>query len=348
MTRAERSQSPPRVLFLHANTEDYLSDSLLHGLRLVLGERVVDVPRRDALYDDLPDERRSELYGRGFTLYGRLHDPAPDRQRPLLRVQDGEFDVVVFADIHRNWSPWVQLRPRLRALRRSGVTLVAVDGADLPFMYPYGPTWWKQMRPWPLPRAHGRIAFFKRELSPITAWARTYGLVPPSIAERHVLRDVRPLGFSIPADRLATGREPKVKLLATHVVDPQVQALVPGTHTRYAFESETAYYEDLRSSRFGVTMRKGGWETLRTYEIAASGTVPCFRNLHAKPARSAPFGLVDDENCIAYRSAAELLGRLEAMGEDEYARLRAGALAWAHANTTRARATEFLRSIGVG
>jgi hypothetical protein len=338
--------SVPRILFLHANIEDYLSDSLLHGLRLVLGEHVVDVPRRDALYDDLPANRRDELYGRGFSLYARLPDPGPDRQRAMSRAVAGEFDVILFADIHRNWGPWVQLRPRATALQRAGVTLVALDGGDLPFMYPYGPTWWKQMRPWPLPRAHGRVAFFKRELSPVTAWARTYGLVPPRIAERHVLRDVRPIGFSIPEDRLATGDEPKTKLLATHVVDPDVQALVPGAHVRYAFDSESAYYEDLRSSRFGITMRKGGWETLRTYEIAASGTVPCFRNLHAKPARSAPFGLVDGHNCIAYRQAQELLERVHRMGEEEYARLRAGALTWARANTTRARATEFLRSIG--
>jgi hypothetical protein len=338
--------SAPRVLFLHANTEDYLADSLLHGLRLVLGELVVDVPRRDALYDDLPENRRGELYGRGFTLYARLQDPGPDRQRAMTRLDAGEFDVVVFADIHRNWAPWVALRPRAKALARAGVKLVAVDGHDLPFMYPYGPTWWKQMRPWPLPRAHGRIAFFKRELSPVTAWARTFGLVPPSIAERHLLREVQPIAFSIPEDRLATGEEPKTRLLATHVVDPEVQALVPGTHVRYAFDDEAAYYEDLRSSRYGVTTRKGGWETLRHYEIAASGTVPCFRNLGSKPGRSAPFGLVDGENCVAYASARELLARLERIGDEEYARLRSGALAWARANTTRERATDFLRRIG--
>ena len=38
--------------------------------------------------------------------------------------------------------------------------------------------------------------------------------------------------------------------------------------------------------------------------------------------------------------------RLEAMGEDEYAALRRGALEWARRNTTRVRATEFLRAIG--
>src|SRR4051794_19528975 len=62
-------RSMPSVLFLHANAEDYLADSLLHGLRSLLGADVVDVPRRDSLYEV---EDQSRVYGRGFTLYGTL------------------------------------------------------------------------------------------------------------------------------------------------------------------------------------------------------------------------------------------------------------------------------------
>jgi hypothetical protein len=336
--------SPPRVLFLHANSEDYLADSLLHGLRLVLGERVVDVPRRDALYDDLTPARRRALYGRGFTLYGRLPDVDVDRERWLLRVLDGEFDVVVFADIWRHWAPWVQLRPRLRELRAKGVTLVAVDGGDGPVLFPHGPTWWRQMRPWPLPRVAGRIPTFKRELSPMTARVRGFGVVPAGLARRVLLRGVRPIAFSVPEDVLAGGDEPKTKLLPEHVVDPEVAALV-GAGNGYRFEDEGDYLGDLRASRFGPTTKKAGWETLRHYEIAASGCVPCFRALHDKPAESAPFGL-DDTNCVTYTDARDLLARLERIGDEDYARLRAGALAWARRNTTRVRAEELLATIG--
>ena len=339
--------SAPYVLFLHGNVEEYLADSLLHGLRTVLGANLVDVPRRDALYRDFAPERRARLYGRGFTLYGRLPEVDVHRDRWLLRALEGEFDVVVFGDIWRYWAPWVQLRPSLRRLRRSGVTLAAVDGGDSPAMYPYGPTWWRQMRPWPLPRAHGRILFFKRELSPTTAWARSFGLLPPRLAQRLLLRGVRPISFSIPEDLLARGDEPKTKLVATHVVDPEVAALVPGTATSYAFVSESEYYADLRASRFGITTKKAGWETLRHYELAASGCVPCFRDLERKPERSAPFGL-DESNSVSYSSAEELLAKLHAIDDDRYERLRRGALAWAAASTTRRRALEFLGALGWG
>ena len=337
--------APPRVLFLHANNVEYLSDSLLHGLRLVLGADAVDVPRCDALYHDLSPDRRATLYGRGFTLYGRLPEMEVDRIGWLDRAYAGEFDLIVFGDIWRYWAPWVQLRPRLRDLRRNGVILAAVDGSDGRVLFPHGPRWWRQMRPWPLPRTYGRIEAFKRELTPVTAWARSYGLLPPPVADRVLLRNVHPLAFSIPEDRLATGDETKDKLLGTHVVDPEVAVLVPGSSVGHAFDTEDAYYADLRRSRFAVTTKKWGWETLRHYEIAASGCVPCFRDLERKPPRCAPFGL-NESNCVPYHTAEELLERIATMNELRYAELRAGALAWARGNTTRARAHQMLATLG--
>jgi hypothetical protein len=325
----------PHVLFLHANAEDYLADSVLHGLRQLLAGRVVDVPRRDALYDDLPVERRRALYGRGFTLYGRLPEIEVDRERWLARVLEGEFDVVVFGDIWRHWGPWVQLRPHLRALRERGVRLVALDGGDGPVLFPHGPSWWRAARPWPLPRVAGRIDVFKRELTPMTS----------VLAHRPLSRSVRPIGFSIPEEHLATGSEPKTQLLARHVVDPQVRELVPSARGDYSFDAEEDYFADLRSSKFGVTMKKAGWETLRHYEIAASGCVPCFRDLHAKPDTAAPLGL-DATNCVPYTDARALLSTLEAMDDAHYARLRTGALEWARRNTTRVRAGELLAAVG--
>jgi hypothetical protein len=335
---------PPRVLFLHANAEDYLADSLFHGLRGLLGNRVVDVPRRDALYEDFGEDRRQQIYGRGFTLYGRLPEVEVDREWAVRSALDGKFDVVILADIHRNWGAWLQLRPELRRLRATGTTVVAVDGGDSAVMYPFGPTWWRQMRPWPLPRAHGRIHYFKRELQPLTARIRYYGLVPGSLGLRLLGGSVRPISFSIPEEHLAAGTEPKDQLLATHVVDPEVAAIT-GASTAYAFDSEADYFADLRRSRFGITTKKAGWDCMRHYELAASGCVPCFRDLEAKPDEAGPHGL-DETNCVPYTDPGELMERIEAMDPGEYERLRQGALEWAGRNTTTSRARELLAAIG--
>jgi hypothetical protein len=334
----------PRILYLHSNAEDYLGDALLHGLRVELGNDVVDVPRRDALYADLSEDRRARLYGRGFTLYGRLPEADVWRGWPYERALQGEFDLVVFGDVWRHWGSWLQLRPHLRELRRNGVTLVALDGGDGAVMYPYGPSFWRRMRPWPLPRIHGRALYFKREMSPVTAWLRWFGVVPPPIAARLLRRSVRPLGFAIPEDHLATGLEPKTKLLAKHCVDPEVAAHRDELQTTHAFADEAAYFADLRAARFGITTKRAGWDCLRHYELAASGCVPCFRDLDAKPALSTPHGL-DETNCVPYNNAEALLAELGSMSEQRYARLRAAALVWAARNTTRARAIEFLRAV---
>lgn len=330
---------------MHLNTQDYMADSLLHGLRTVLGDRVVDFPRRDVLYDDITDEQRSRAYGRGFTIFGRLPEIEIDRRWALGRALEGSFDIVVIAEIHRDWGMWASFRPQLRRLRDNGTRLAVIDGGDSAAMYPYGPTWWRQMRPWPLPRAHGRVSFFKRELQPLTARLRHLGLVPASLGLRLLARKVKPIAFSIPEEHLASGDEPKSKLLATHVVDPEVAELDPGASQSYAFEREEDYYADLRASRFGITTRKAGWDCMRHYELAASGCVPCFRDLDRKPRLAGPFGL-DETNCVPYTDAPELLERLDRIDDAQYARLRKGALRWARANTTRQRALEFLDAVG--
>jgi len=38
-------------------------------------------------------------------------------------------------------------------------------------------------------------------------------------------------------------------------------------------------------------MKRGGWDCLRHYEIAAAGAVPCVRQLEGKPSSCAPHGL---------------------------------------------------------
>jgi hypothetical protein len=129
------------------------------------------------------------------------------------------------------------------------------------------------------------------------------------------------------------------------VVDSEVAQRL-GAQTAYAFEDAAAYHADLRASRFGVTTKKAGWDALRHYEIAAAGAVPCFRDLDRKPPRCAPHGL-DRSNCVIYRDAADLIAQTRALDEASYAALQAGALAWARASTTEARARAFLETCGL-
>jgi hypothetical protein len=332
----------PRILFLTTAHEDYLADSLLHGLRTLLGPSVVDFPKPDFLYDDYPLERRGDLYGHGFSLYCLLGEEPIDRHGALERARRGDFDLIVFADIWSTFERFAELAPAIR-----GVPLAVLDGADRQEPYPYAGLWWRRPAWWTLPRAHTRATYFKRELTPMTGWFRSFLLLPPVLAQRlPSIRRMREIAFSIPAEKVLSEPPPtKRRLFASHVVDPEVAARL-GIGTSYAFSDEAAYYADLQSARFAITVKRAGWDCLRHYEQAANGCVPCFRDLDRKPARCAPHGL-DETNCVCYRDYDDLLRRLEAIDDVQYGALQAGALAWARANTTVRRAEQFLADCGL-
>jgi hypothetical protein len=334
-----------RVLFLASGHDDFLADGLFHGLRTLLDADAVDVPRIDHLYADHPPERRPRLHGLGFTLAGLLGDDRDvDRDRAPYRAVAGEFDLVVFADIWRNFGAWTQWMPQLR---EAGVPMAVLDTSDRVEPYPYAGLWWRRRVWWTLPRVLRRAAHFKREVTDWTGWFRSYLAVPGPVARRMaaLTEALRPISFSIPDERIVDAPPAKAKDWPAHIVDPEVAARVGGRST-YAFADADAYHADLRASRFGVTMKKAGWDALRHYEIAAAGAVPCFRDLDRKPPRCAPFGL-DATNAIAYRDADDLLRRVQGLDERSYASLQAGALAWARSSTTVVRARQFLAGCGL-
>lgn len=332
-----------RVLFLHSNTEDYLAQGLLHGLREVLGAGCVDVPRFDVLYRDLPAARRATLRGRGFTMYCLLDDrPELPAARAAWDDRLADFDLVVIANVWRQWRQL--LDPRLHAVWKK---LVLVDSEDAPAFFPYAGHLLRT------PRAYltGVTArpYFKREWvgggSDYGAFARW--LPGPLRRRLPSPRRARPIGFAIPAEKLCDFARPeKAQDFPRHVVDPELAAAGGAFFSavgsdRYVFDTEADYYADLRRSRFGVTTKRAGWDCLRHYELAANGCVPCFRDLDRKPPTCAPHGLTA-ANSITYHSAGGLKARLAALSPGEYADLAAGTAAWARANTTAERAREFL------
>jgi hypothetical protein len=336
----------PRVLFLTSGSDDYVSDSLLHGLRELLGERVVDQPRADQLYDDQGPERRARRYGRAFTLYGGLlEDIDVDRTWISERIASAEFDLVVLGDVWRRSGALGDLLPLLPA----ATALAVVDGADTPKMYPYAPAFWRRPGGLTLPRAQRRGRYFKREITSATAFWRCYALVPGALAQRlGATRALRTIAISIPASAVvdeAAAAAPRERLFQSHIVDPEVAEAV-GASVAKPFETQDEYYADLRASRFGITVKREGWDALRHYEIAAAGAIPCFRHLTAKPPRCAPHGLIDGVNCLAYDDVAALQARIAALSTEQERALRAQTLAWARDHTTRAEAARFLAACG--
>lgn len=311
----------PRILFLADAAPDYVADGLFHGLRRLLGDAVVDVPRRWPMYEGVDP---TLLYGRGFGLYGLLPELDIDRRDVFGR----SWDLVVSAVLWRDWNSWVKawgaFGPRVRH--------AVVDGADWRWVYPYGPIWLRPDR-WFLPRAHRRATYFKREWS----------LRSMIAAARHIR--LEPLAISYPREKMLDAVPEKTQDFQSHIVDLEVGEKLGRrlAHDRARiFDTESMYLGDLRASRFGVTTKRGGWDALRHLEIAGAAAIPCFRHLEDKPATCAPHGLLAGKNCISYRNADDLFKRVESLSQPQREGLAVGALAWAHENSTERRAESFL------
>jgi hypothetical protein len=328
-----------KVAFYTPSIPDYLADSVLHGLRELLGANVVDFPKADRLYKNCPESIKKHIRGGGFSLYGLLDDIDVDRHYMHSRILNHEFDLVVFGNIYNDFGSFVELAPMLDPNK-----VAILDGADTESMYPYSGNWWRHPAYWFLPRAN-RFPYFKRELTPRTTHYRSYLLVPEKLCRMMTLPgNIRPIAFSIPAEKIVKETPAKQKLFATHVVDAEVAKHLAGTSTIGLFASEAEYYRDLQASRFAITTKRAGWDCLRHYEIAANACVPCFRQLDKKTARCAPHGLTQD-NCIIYNNHEDLMRQIHSIDEARYERLQYSTLAWVRANTTVVRARELLNAL---
>jgi hypothetical protein len=328
-----------KVAYFSSSTEDYLADSVLHGLRELLGANVVDFPKAERLYNNCPESIKKHIRGGGFSLYGLLDDINVDRHYLRTRILDNEFDLVVFGDIYNDFGAFIQLSPMLDPNRA-----VVLDGSDTESIYPYSGNWWRHPAYWFLPRAN-RFLYFKRELTPRTLHYRSYLLVPEKLCRMMAPSgNIRPIAFSIPVEKIVKETPVKRKLFATHVVDAEVAEHLEGTSTVGVFATEAEYYNDLQASRFAITTKRGGWDCLRHYEIAANGCVMCFRNLDQKPATCAPHGLSKD-NCVVYHDYDDLQRQIGNISDARYEQLQAATLKWASENTTIERAKQLLRTI---
>lgn len=335
------------VLFLHPNQQDYLSESLFHGLRTLLGKNCVDAPRYDCMYAPLPKALKAKLRGNGFTLYGLLEDiPELAAERHFWQQKLLTYDLIIVANI---WAQWRLVQELLS--HREPYKLAVLDGQDAPAIFPYALHLKNQ--PWAYLFPIKRLTYFKRELM---GCGLSYKLeyVLPRFLRNNMLppKNVKPIAFSIPEEKIAPmSKMARMQTFPTHIVDEEVSAHNDNSlfsavgSDKQLFADEASYYNDLSKSRFGVTTKRAGWDCLRHYELAANGCVLCFRDLDRKPKSCAPHGL-DDTNSIVYHSYEELHSQISALSEDKFSALQINTEVWIRRNTTIVRAQEFLEQCG--
>lgn len=327
------------ILFLGGDTGDYLNISLLHGLKNLPDVVVYDYPKSEVSYKQYINQVQPYLRGKGFTLFFNLEDQPINRFHLLIdEVRSDFFDLIIFGDIQFSFGYYVQLLPYLKPKK-----VIFLDGSDSPALFGYSGIFWRNHAYWFIPKPHKKYLYFKREFTPETIFSRYYRMVPQAFL-RYLpgMKNIRPISFSFPQEKIVFEMPVKTKLFSKHIVDEEVASNVPGSFTQYAFETEAEYYEDLQQSKFGITTKRAGWDCLRHYEIAANGAVICFKDLDKKPKTCAPHGLVANVNCISYVSFKDLIKKIELITEEQYQNLQKSSFEWIHSRTTISLAKDLL------
>jgi len=324
-----------KILYLTTSETDYLQDSILIGLRQLLGNNLIDFPKKHVLYKT---NNKKNIYGKGFTLYNYLEDILVDRENIKNKIINNEFDFIFFSSIHRQISLLKELYPILRKKK-----VVFLDGEDHPSLFAFNGKYWRNPKYWFLPKVHKKFIYFKREYTPETIKYRYYKLIPDFLIQYINLRNIIPISFAFPSTKIIKEIPKKEKLFQEHIVDEEIARILK-KQVQYVFDLEIDYYKDLRKSRYGITTKRSGWDAIRHYEIAANGTIPCFKNLHLKPDTCAPHGL-NETNCIIYSDYKDLMVQIGNINDDKYIELQKNVIEWVNSKSTISIAKQIIEII---
>ena len=101
-----------KILYIHSADKDhefyndYMNDLLLHGLREIYGNDVIDYPGCWYLYNDEINNREFEekrFWGKGFTIKNILKNfSSIDREDIKQKIKNKHFDLVIYGSIRRS------------------------------------------------------------------------------------------------------------------------------------------------------------------------------------------------------------------------------------------------------
>ncbi len=235
-----------KVLLINSDDgPDYLAD-LVNYYFLTNNYDLYTNHSLDFLFDDY--KHKNKLYGKGFTLYGKVDNSIRSKQK-VKSLNDlfssiGEFDLIIFTSIHRNFKsrPLKKIFKELNSVSKN-LNLITLDGEDFTQIDEFSAK---------------NSNYYKREL------IKKYNNL------------ANPISFTFPDERniQTFNLESKTQLLSP--MDPRFK-------NSYIYVNEAEYFEQYQRSIFGVTTKKAGWDCMRHYEILSTGTLLFFPTIEDKP-----------------------------------------------------------------
>lgn len=322
-----------KILFYGSFFHDFLSDSLLHGLRTLLGDDLIDFPKNKYLYQNSTIDM-SKMHGRGFTLYKTLPDIKIDRSEILKKIKRNYFKFIIFGNIWLQWRQYLVISKYVPSSK-----IIIIDGNDSEKLFWNNGKFIKNYYLLWCLKPFKYNSYFKRELTEQTT--KSYFLQNKINAAQK--RQIKKISFSIPAEKILNCVPVKKKDFPMHIVDSEFPKNYLTTKNS-PFEKEKDYYKDLQDSKYGITTKRSGWDCLRHYEIAANRSVMCFKDLYLKPSTCAPHDL-SFQNCIFYTTYLDLIEKIEKLTTFEYEQLQFHGYEWILSKTTSKVSEKFLSDL---
>jgi len=89
-----------KILFLSNESRiNYLIDCTLTGLKQIVPENIIDVPKLNHIYKSYPHDIR-RLYGKGFSCTRIVEDIPVDRSNIEARIRNKEFEFIIYSHTH--------------------------------------------------------------------------------------------------------------------------------------------------------------------------------------------------------------------------------------------------------
>ena len=120
-----------RVLFFSSYIYDYMAETVLIGLKQMEHVDVYEYSPNNFVYDDMREETRTTMHGKGFTLSRCISSAQRKNYNPANDALDS-FDFYVFSNVK------YQTKILGRIINDIDISkIILVDGSDDPTFYPF-------------------------------------------------------------------------------------------------------------------------------------------------------------------------------------------------------------------
>ena len=120
------------ILYITTDEQDYLSDSLLIGLKELNNYNIIEYPGNNYIYKFINNETvKSNLYGNGFTLYN-LIDKIKQNKISKLPLNFNQYDLIIFSSIARQYNLFLNIYKNI-----DNKKIILIDGEDTQEIVPF-------------------------------------------------------------------------------------------------------------------------------------------------------------------------------------------------------------------